>query len=108
LDWADPEIEFEIVDGPQPGVWKGLAAMAEAWGDVLRGTAGVRSEAEDFRDLDSDRVLALTWFHGRGRTSGVVVEGPGANAFEFRGGKVTRLAFYWDRERALADLGLEE
>jgi hypothetical protein len=26
--------------------------------------------------------------------------------FEFRGGKVTRLAIYTDRERALADVGL--
>jgi hypothetical protein len=28
--------------------------------------------------------------------------------FRIRGGKVTKLAFYFDRERALADLGLKE
>jgi hypothetical protein len=50
-EWADPEIEFVLVDGPDPGSWAGISAMA-------------------------------------------------------RNGKVTRLAIYNDRERALADLGL--
>jgi hypothetical protein len=40
-DWADPEIEYAMVDGPERGHWEGLAAMAEAarkgldaWKDV--------------------------------------------------------------------------
>ena len=30
-EWAHPEIEFVEPDGPDPGTWKGLAEMAEAW-----------------------------------------------------------------------------
>ena len=32
----------------------------------------------------------------------------GANLFHVRGGVVTRLVLYWDRERAFADFGLGE
>ena len=34
-EWADPEIEFVVADGPEPGSWTGLPAMAEASRDFL-------------------------------------------------------------------------
>jgi hypothetical protein len=33
--------------------------------------------------------------------------GEGANVWVIRDGKVAKVAMYWDRARALADLGLE-
>jgi hypothetical protein len=35
VEWAHPEIEFVIADGPDPGSWTGIAAMGEAWRDRL-------------------------------------------------------------------------
>ena len=47
---------------------------------------------------------------GRGKTSGLElrkVRTEGASLFEVQNGKVTRFVNYWERDRALADLGLE-
>jgi ketosteroid isomerase-like protein len=46
---------------------------------------------------------------GRGKTSGLdlaQIRSKGAWLVHVRDGKVTRFVRYWDRERALADLGL--
>jgi ketosteroid isomerase-like protein len=67
-EWAHPEIEFVIADGPAPSSRTGVGK-----------TSGL-----DLRDV---------------RTKG-------ANLFHVRDGKVTKLVIYFDRERALADLGL--
>jgi len=111
IEWADRAIEFVVVDGPSPGSYTGLAGMWRGWRDVLSPWEDWRAEEIDYRVLDEERVLAVIRFSGRGRTSGLDVgqmTGKGANLFQIRDGKVIRLLAYWDRDRALADLGLEE
>jgi ketosteroid isomerase-like protein len=105
-EWADPEIEVVIVDGPDPSSWWGLTAMAERWREVLSAWEGYRSAAEEFREIDSDHVFVLAHISGRGKTSGLETEQGAANLFTLRSGKVTRLVIYWDRDRAFADLAL--
>jgi ketosteroid isomerase-like protein len=108
-EWAHPEIEYVEADGPAPGSSTGLAGMAETFRDWLSTWEEWRVEAEEYRDLDDERVLVLFHFSARGKTSGLDVAKigtKGANLFHLRGGKVTRLVQYLDRERALADLGL--
>jgi ketosteroid isomerase-like protein len=68
-EWAHPEIEFVIVDGPDPGRWTGIAAMAEAWRDVMSVLEDGRIEVNEYRELDDERVLVLVIFQGRGKTS---------------------------------------
>jgi ketosteroid isomerase-like protein len=110
-EWADPEIEYAVIaDGPTSSNTTGLVGMAKGFGGFLSAWEDLRVVVEEYRELDGERVLVLTHASGRGRTSGLVLgemRTGGANLFHVRGGKVTRLAVYPNRERALADLGLE-
>lgn len=108
-EWAHPEIEFVIPGGPAAGSWTGLAGMTEGLRGWLSAWHEWRVEAEQFRELDDERVLVLTRFSGRGKTSGLEIGQmgeKGADLLHIRGGKVTRLVLYGDRGHAFADLGL--
>ena len=111
-EWAHPEIEFVIADfGPLVGSTKGLAGMAETWRTFLGAWEHYRSEVDEYRELDDERVLVLLHIIGRGKSSGVQlgqVRTKAANLFHIRGGKVTRLVIWADQERGLAELGLSE
>jgi ketosteroid isomerase-like protein len=109
VEWAHPEIEYVFADGPTPGTWTGLAGMAEGWRDFLGAWEEFRSEVEEYRELDGKRVLVLLQASGRGKTSGLELaemQSKTANVVHIRDGKVVRIVFYFDRERALAELGL--
>jgi ketosteroid isomerase-like protein len=112
-DWAHPEIDFAIVEGPSPGTWTGLDEMRHAWRQFLSSWENHRNVVDEYRELDPERVLVLCHFSGRGKASGLeaaqwgTTKG-GANLLHVRDGKVTRLVIYWDRKHALADLGVQE
>ena|ERR1700730_6426296 len=104
-----PEIEFVMVGGSSPGSWTGLAGMAKGSRDFLSAWDDFRAEAEEYREIDSERILVLLHHRGRGRTSGLELgqmQTNNAALFHVRDGKVIRFVAYWDRDRALADLGL--
>jgi ketosteroid isomerase-like protein len=71
VEWADPEIEFVSTDGTEPGSWTGLAEMAEGMRDWLNAWEDARAEADEYRELDDERVLTLVQFSGRGKASGL-------------------------------------
>jgi hypothetical protein len=78
--------------------------------DFLGAGGEYRATADELRELDDERVLVLQQATARGRVSGLEARGGtrGATMFQVRNGKVITLIAYWDRDRALADLGLKE
>jgi ketosteroid isomerase-like protein len=110
-EWAHPDIEFSFADGPTPGTCTGVAAMSDAWREVLAAIEGLDVKVEDYIPLDGDRVLVLMHNTGRGKASGLDIGqlgNRGANLFHVREGKVTKLVLYFDREQVLEALGLSE
>jgi ketosteroid isomerase-like protein len=108
-DWADPHIEFVVIDGPSPGTWRGLTAIAEPWREFLSAWEEVSLVVDEYRELDGERILGLVRRSGRGRRSGLEVahiRAEEGHLIDIRDGRVVRLAQYFDRDRALADLGL--
>jgi hypothetical protein len=108
MEWAPPEIEFVVADGPAVGTWRGRDAMSRAWGEVLGAWVGLRSQAEEFRPLDDGRLLVLTRNSGRGKSSGLELgemQTRGANLLSREGRLVTRFLAYWNRDAVLEELG---
>jgi ketosteroid isomerase-like protein len=110
-EWAHPDIEFVVADGPMPASAKGLAEMAASYRRFLSTWEGFRTEPEEYRELDSERILVYVHDRGLGKTSGVEIgtimgAQVGAILFVIHDAKVVKLVNYWDRNRAAADLGL--
>jgi ketosteroid isomerase-like protein len=106
-----PEFEIVVRDGPERGSWKGLAEVGPRWGAFLAVWSEYRVEVESYRELDPERVLVLMRHVGRGKASGLgdaELSTSAANVMHVRDGRAERLDVYWDRDSALADLGVEE
>src|SRR5687767_12891250 len=96
-EWAHPDIEYVIVDGPSLGRWTGLPGLAEGSYNLLRAGEGVRLEAEEYRELDDERLLVLTLVRGRGKASGLDVgklRARLAQLFHVRADKVIRVVVW--------------
>jgi ketosteroid isomerase-like protein len=112
-DWADPDIEFVLADGPEPGQWRGVSAMAKAWSERLSPFDDYRTTGRDYQMLDEERILVFVTHSGRGKSSGLEVAdlgdpGQPAALFHVRDGRVIRLVVYTSHQRAFADLGVEK
>jgi ketosteroid isomerase-like protein len=112
--WADPEIEYTAVEsGPLSAqTWTGLAGMAEDARSTFELIEDQHIEAEEYRKLDDMRVLVLDRRSGTWKQSGIgfgtsaALPALGAHVFHVSNGRVRRLVAYFDRDRALADLGI--
>ena len=83
--------------------------MAEAVRDRIGAFKGFGFTPDEYREVGGERVLVLGHASGRGRASGIDVarlRSEGAYLLHIRDGKVTRMVRYFDRDRALADVGL--
>jgi ketosteroid isomerase-like protein len=110
-EWAHPDIECVMVDGPVPSRRTGLAGMTQITNELVSAYDDFSVTAQDYREIDERRVLVLVQFRGQTKASGLElgqIASRNASVLDIEHGTVRRLALYWDRDRALTDLGLAE
>jgi ketosteroid isomerase-like protein len=108
LDFFDPDAVFEEPpEQPGPTIAEGLDQVRSVVSKFDEAWEEHRSEPEEIRSLDDERVLLLHVEHFRGR-GGIEITQPGGTIFTLRGGKVTRMQSFWERANALEAAGLAE
>jgi ketosteroid isomerase-like protein len=99
IDAFHPEIEFEMVDWPHQIRVRGIPAMSDTWRDTLRAWDDFRSIPTEYIDCGRN-ILVLNHIQGSGKESGAGVSADTATLWTVEDGLVTRLALYWDVDRA--------
>ena len=106
LSFFDSDLVFEEPpEQPAPRVARGRDEAAELFGQFDATWETHRSELEEVRALDQERVLVLSIEHFRGR-DGIEIDQPAGAIFTLREGKIVRMQSFWERQTALRAAGL--
>jgi ketosteroid isomerase-like protein len=97
----------EPPEQPGPSVAVGREAVSRAFVKFDEAWEEHRSEPEEFRAVDDERVLFFSVDHFRGR-DGLEITQPSGTLFTIRDGKIVRMQAFWKRENALESAGLSE
>jgi ketosteroid isomerase-like protein len=90
------------------GTFAGRDAVGEWFADWFRSFArGYRFELLETQSV-GEHLVAVVRHRGRGRSSGIAIDGCIAYLFSFAAGKVVRYEIYGTRAEALGAVGLEE
>ena len=90
------------------GTFEGREAVGEWFGDWFRAfERDYRFDIDEARDL-GEVVLLVATHRGRGRSSGVEVEGQTGYLYTVRDGKIVRAELFAGREEAISAAGLEQ
>src|SRR5438309_1680252 len=108
-DLLDPAVRLDLSERVfNPAVYEGYEGVMRWRADVGEVWESYRSEPEEFFDGD-DVVVVFTRERGRAKGSGIEVDQhPTALLCRLRGGRVSEIRLYHDRERALRDARLED
>jgi len=108
LRFFAPDVVFEEPpEQPAPRVAEGRDAAIQMFTQFDEVWEEHRSEPEQIRVIDDERVLVLSIEHFRGR-EGIEFAQPCGNLFTVRDGKIVRLQSFWERDTALEAVGLRE
>jgi ketosteroid isomerase-like protein len=109
---ASPDFEVVMV-GPeynprqaQDFVGRGSPGFTEVWAERTSAFENFRIDVEKMTE-HGEQVLMLVTLSGRSKTGGVEISQPAAAVWTVRDGKLARVEFHLDPERARKAVGLE-
>jgi ketosteroid isomerase-like protein len=106
---VDPAIRIDLSRRElNPAVYEGYEGMRRSAEEVREVWEDWRIEAERFVDAGEGRVLVVERYGGRGRESGVRLQGRAAAIWTLRAGRVVGLEIGVPIEEAFAALGLAQ
>ena len=111
-DYVDSEFEFEWkwafreVGGIPEGRTRSLEQLTAVWLDWLRPWETFTVEAEDFIEIDDERVLVL--YVRRASVGDSAIEHKGGTLWTFRNGTAVHAADFDDHAKAAEAAGLSE
>jgi ketosteroid isomerase-like protein len=85
---------------PEVHTYRGPGGAWEGWHDFLTAWEDFRVDVEEIVGLGGDVYLVLARLHGRGKESGVPIDGDGANVIVVEGGLISRFEIHFDRSEA--------
>jgi ketosteroid isomerase-like protein len=95
----DDEIEFVLPEGGMnDGTYRGRREVRQFLESYVESFENFRVTPEELFEA-GDKVVAFVRQSGRGRASGIETEARPAHVMTFRGGKVSRLEVFPDREK---------
>ena len=90
-----------VVSGPDAAVYHGIDGLAEGWRSFLAAWDDFRIEHDGIVAGPGGTYALLLRLCGRGKGSGLEIDAEVANVVSMRGGRLTRLEMFWDRDAAL-------
>ncbi len=94
-----PDIDFEMVDWPHQTRSRGIEEMWRTWRGSLSAWDDFRAVPTEYVDCGRN-VLVINHIQGSGKESRAEVSAETATVWTIDGGRVVRLALYWDIDRA--------
>src|SRR5688500_7565637 len=95
----------EPPEQPSPTMAEGRDAAVRTFRQFDEAWEEHRSEAEEIRVIDDERVLLLSVEHFRGR-DGLEISQPCGSIYTLRDGKIVRMQSFWERATATEAAGL--
>ena len=109
LELVDPEAEFDLSESRSTysGIYRGHEQIRRPWEALQEAWAKTELRPQD-PVVVGERVVVTVQISAEGRSSGVMLEGEGANVFTFRGGKIVHFKLFQTKAEALAAVQTDE